>query len=138
MIEAVGIWFYCLGTQRYLYLMRRDHKNPDCWGLPGGKVDAGESLLQAINRECWEELGDMPDYQKIIPIEKFTSPDNMFTYHTFFCTVLQEFHPTLNREHRGYAWIDSDTWPRPMHPGLWNTVNFQEVAQKISIIRQQI
>ncbi len=136
-MNAVGIWFYAMDTERYLYLMRNDVKNPNTWGLPGGKVDAGESLLDAIQRECQEELGAMPDYIKLMPIEQFTSSDGRFHYHTFFCTVAKEFHPCLNSEHRGYAWIDSDTWPKPMHPGLWNTVNFQEITDKIRSIRQQ-
>jgi 8-oxo-dGTP diphosphatase len=137
-MNAVGVWFYALATQRYLYLLRRDAKHPDTWGLPGGKVDVGETLLQAMQRECREELGCMPEYVSLMPIEKFTSADHGFHYHTFFCTVAEEFHPQLNSEHRGYAWIDSDTWPRPLHPGLWNTVNFDEVAVKIARIRQQV
>jgi 8-oxo-dGTP diphosphatase len=135
---AVGVWFYSLDTQRYLYLMRKDAKNPNTWGLPGGKINSGESLLAAINRECCEELGCMPDYSRLVPIEKFTSTDGKFEFHTFFCAVTKEFTPLLNEEHKGYAWIDGDTWPKPMHPGLWSTVNFQEVMDKISIIQQQL
>ena len=135
---AVGVWFYSQATRRYLYLMRRDTKNPNTWGLPGGKINPGESLLTAIVRECTEELGAMPGYERLIPIEKFTSSDERFEFHTFFCGVRDEFQPSLNDEHRGYAWIDHDTWPRPMHPGLWNTVNFQEILDKILLITQPI
>jgi 8-oxo-dGTP pyrophosphatase MutT (NUDIX family) len=30
---------------------------PDCWDLVGGHVEPGESPLQAVTRECREELG---------------------------------------------------------------------------------
>lgn len=133
-VNAVGVWFYSLSTRRYLYLMRNDTKHPASWGLPGGKTEPGESLLEAIKRECQEEIGGFPDCIKLIPLEMFTSNDDRFAYHTFFCCVAEEFRPVLNDEHLGYAWIDSMTWPRPMHPGLWNTVNFDAIKDKIETI----
>lgn len=136
--SAVGVWFYSLLTDRYLYLMRNDSRNPGAWGLPGGKVESGETLLEAIQRECREEIGQFPDYVRMVPLEQFTSADGGFTYHTFFCCVAREFQPRLNTEHLGYAWINSQHWPRPMHPGLWNTVNLDEIRDKIRVVRQQI
>ncbi len=133
-INAVGVWFFSLDTRRYLYLMRADDRHPGSWGLPGGKCEPCETLLQTICRECREELGTMPQYLRLVPIEKFTSTDGHFAYHTFFCCVAQEFQPRLNHEHIGYAWINAGTWPRPMHPGLWNTVNFDAVRSKIDLL----
>ena len=135
-VKAVGVWFYCARTKRYLYLLRNDTKYPDTWGLTGGKVEPGENLLVAVERECSEELGSVPDYERLIPIEKFTSPDGVFEYHTFWCRVDYEFVPELYHEHTGYAWIESGRWPRPLHPGLWNTVNLDAVQQKIRQVEQ--
>lgn len=135
-VNAVGVWFYATDTQRYLYLLRNDPRHPGTWGLPGGKIDSGETLLQAMQRECEEELGHMPEYVRLVPLEKFTSADGHFAYHTFFCSVSSEFRPQLNDEHIGWAWIDSGHWPRPMHPGLWSTVNFEAVQEKISTIQR--
>jgi 8-oxo-dGTP pyrophosphatase MutT (NUDIX family) len=137
-VTAVGVWFYSFQTQRYLYLMRNDVKYPMTWGLPGGKSEPGETLMDTIVRECQEELGSMPDYMRLVPLEQFTSADNAFVYHTFFCCVADEFRPLLNNEHFGYAWIDSLSWPRPMHPGLWNTVNFDTVRQKIETVKSAV
>lgn len=137
-ITAVGVWFYSVATQRYLYLMRDDPKHPGAWGLPGGKIESNESIMDAIVRECQEELGAMPEYLRLVPLEKFTSRDQGFAYHTFFCSVEQEFIPNLNNEHIGWAWINSGTWPKPMHPGLWSTVNFDAVRDKIITMEQQI
>jgi 8-oxo-dGTP pyrophosphatase MutT (NUDIX family) len=137
-VNAVGVWFYSLNTQRYLYLMRNDPKYPGSWGLPGGKAQPGESLLDALQRECQEEIGQWPDYVSLAPLEQFTSADDSFVYHTFFCCVGREFQPYLNNEHLGYAWIDAMTWPRPMHPGLWNTVNLDAVRHKIDVIINRV
>ena len=137
-VNAVGIWFYSTSTHRYLYLLRNDTKNPGTWGLPGGKIELGETLMDTIVRECQEELGAMPDYLKLVPLEKFTTSDQRFCYHTFFCNVIEEFCPILNDEHLGWAWIDSGHWPKPMHPGLWSTVNFEVVRDKIATIERQV
>lgn len=137
-LKAVGVWFYSLDTQRYLYLLRNDTRHPSTWGLPGGKAEPNETLMDAMQRECEEELGMFPDYVRLIPLEQFTSADGAFVYHTFFCCVATEFRPTLNDEHLGYAWIDSMTWPRPMHPGLWNMINFEEVKAKIETIKTSV
>jgi len=134
--SAVGVWFYSVNTQRYLYLMRNDSKHPGAWGLPGGKIESGETLRDAMRRECQEELGFVPDYIKLLPLEKFTTADGGFVYHTFYCSVASEFVPQLNDEHIGYAWINSGTWPKPMHPGLWSTVNFDAVRCKMQTIEE--
>ena len=137
-VNAVGVWFYSQSTRRYLYLMRSDSKHPDAWGLPGGKIESGESLMAAMVRECEEEMGVMPSYVKLMPLEKFTSTDHKFTYHTFVCVVLDEFVPRLNAEHLGYAWIGRGTNPKPMHPGLWSTLNFAAVKDKINTIQESL
>ena len=131
-VKAVGVWFYCVRTRCYLYLLRNDSKYPDTWGLAGGKAESAESLMAAVERECTEELGSMPEYQKLIPIEMFTSADGGFEYHTFWCRVDHEFIPELNHEHVGYAWVQSGRLPRPLHPGLWNTVNLDAIQKKIA------
>ena len=137
-MNAVGVCFYSFDTQRYLYLMRNDSKYPNTWGLPGGKCEPNETLMQTIERECQEELGNFPEYIRLIPLDHFTSADGVFCYHTFFCCVAEEFQPTLNDEHLGYAWIDSTTFPKPMHPGLWTTVNFEIVKEKIETIKTAV
>lgn len=118
--------------------MRNDPKHPFTWGLAGGKSESGETLIDTIHRECWEELGLNFVNAKFLPIEKFTSTDTTFCYHTFFCQTNKEFVPVLNDEHAGYAWIDSGTWPKPMHPGLWTTVNLESVREKILICEKNL
>lgn len=137
-IKAVGVWFLCRSTGRYLYLLRNDPKHPGAWGLPGGKIEVGETLLGGMERECVEELGSFPQYQQMMPLEQFTSADSAFEYYTWVCVVESEFVPVLNNEHVGYAWIDRGSWPRPMHPGLWNTVNLETIKEKIHTIEDSI
>lgn len=130
MNQSAGVFFYATKTKRYLYLLRTDAKNPGNWGIPGGKVEKGETLLDGIVRECNEEIGHFPKDAKLIPIQKFIN--RSFTYHTFFCQVEEEFIPVLNEEHCGYAWVGDNQYPKPLHPGLFNTVSFDVVIDKLN------
>jgi len=127
MSSAAGIFFYCKVTNRYLYLLRAD-KSPT-WSIPGGKIEKDETLLQGLERECLEEIYKWESNWKLIPIQKFVN--NSFTYHTFFCAVEEEFKPLLNDEHYGYAWVAMSQYPKPLHPGLFNTVNIDLVQEKL-------
>jgi len=134
-IEAVGIWFCSAETDNYLYLIRNDPKYPNHWGLPGGKIEKGECIHDAIKRECTEELGSMPEYMKLIPLERYTVPMNKFEYHTFFCLVEKEFIPVLNKEHLGYAWIKGGTIPKPVHPGFKVTLKMDHIYERMNTLK---
>ena len=69
--QSAGVFFYSNKTNRYLYLLRTDSKNPGNWGIPGGKIEDDETLFEGIARECTEELGLFPTTAKLIPIQKF-------------------------------------------------------------------
>lgn len=126
MKTAAGIFFYSIDTKRYLYLLRSSEKN---WSIPGGKLEQNETIYDGLKRECLEEMGYFPNNAKIIPIQKFINYD--FTYHTFFCAVDYEFIPNLNYEHAGYAWVEEVLYPKPLHPGLYNTISFDIVQNKL-------
>lgn len=127
---SAGLFFYCKNTGRFLYLLRSDANF--AWGVPGGKIEKEETLLEGLERECLEEIGYFPKDAKLIPIQKFVN--NTFTYHTFFCAVEDEFVPILNNEHVGYAWIGDGQHPKPMHPGLFSTINIDIVKEKLNIL----
>jgi 8-oxo-dGTP pyrophosphatase MutT (NUDIX family) len=133
-IEGVGTFIYCTSTQRYLFLLRNSSKYSGTWGLAGGKVDANEQILESLYRELREELGYDFTNDKVIPIEKFTSDNGNFSYHTFLIPVSEEFVPNLNYEHRGYCWVALEDHPKPLHPGVWRTVNFKSVVDKIKTL----
>lgn len=133
--QSAGVFFYSSKTQRFLYLLRTDNKNPGNWGIPGGKIENGETLFEGIARECEEEIGMFPSNAKLVPIQKFIN--NSFTYHTFFCEVIDEFVPVLNYEHCGYAWVGGNQYPKPLHPGLFSTVNFDVVQEKLNSLTKK-
>lgn len=135
--NSVGVIFCAQETDRHLFLLR-NAKKYTVWGLPGGKVERGETLRQALARECLEEIDFWPEKAKLFPIEQFKSDDCKFTYHTFYCIVSKEFIPKLNDEHIGYSWCNQNYYPQPLHSGLFNTLMYDIIKQKISIIQESI
>ena len=132
-IESCGALIYCRTTHRYLFLLRNNSKHSGSWGLVGGKIEKHESIIDGLHREINEEIGSI-DYEKIVPIEKFTSENGRFFFHTYAIVVDCEFVPTLNHEHRGYCWVPLKDHPRPLHPGVWRSFKFTEVIEKLNTI----
>jgi 8-oxo-dGTP pyrophosphatase MutT (NUDIX family) len=133
-IEGVGALVYAKSTNRYLFLLRNKSKHAGAWGIVGGKVDAGETVIHALVREIQEEIGVDYSSQKFIPLETFTADNRKFAYYTFLVSVVDEFVPKLNDEHRGYCWVELDDYPKPLHPGLWRSFNFDIVRKKIKTL----
>lgn len=62
---------YCLGfvfnrEQTEVALLKKrssDAYNPDCWNGVGGHVEEGETSIEAVSRETWEETSVRVDVQ---------------------------------------------------------------------------
>jgi 8-oxo-dGTP pyrophosphatase MutT (NUDIX family) len=132
---GAGALIYCRTTHRYLFLLRNG-THSGSWGLVGGKIEQNETVVQGLNREIAEELGGVITDAKLVPIEKFTSDNNHFEYHTYVIKVDEEFVPILNNEHRGYCWVRLDDYPKPLHPGVWRTFKFSSVVDKLRTMEQ--
>ena len=129
--QGCGALIYSTSSQRYLFLLRNGSRHGGVWGLVGGKLEANETVVAGLYREIQEEISLDLSKNKIIPVEKFTSEDSKFSYHTYVIRVDDEFVPTLNNEHRGYCWVNLKDHPRPLHPGVWRTFNFSAVVDKL-------
>lgn len=132
--EGCGALIYAKSTNRYLFLLRNKSKHSGSWGIAGGKIDDGETVIQGLVREIQEEIGVNYTNRKFIPLETFTADNHKFVYYTFLVSVDEEFVPHLNDEHRGYCWVNLEDYPKPLHPGLWRSFNFDIVMKKIKTL----
>ncbi len=137
MIQAAGCLVFARDTGRVLTLLRSNTRHSNTWGLVGGKVDAGETVITGLLREMQEEIGCVA-VVKTVPLETFTSNDSNFAFYTFMCVVDREFIPQLNHEHAGYAWTTIDNLPRPLHPGVYATIAVDDVIrEKAHVVARQ-
>lgn len=135
---GVGTIFVSTATRRVLLNLRAQHKtHAMCWSLWGGMVEDNEQPKDALLRELTEEMGSVPDIEKIYPFDIYQSRDGHFRYYSFVCVVKDEFIPVLNPESCGYCWVDLGVWPKPMHQGAKISFCNQQSINKISTILDQ-
>jgi 8-oxo-dGTP diphosphatase len=84
--------------------------NGDKWAGPSGKIDKGETDLEAMVRETREETGLDIDPNKLIFVEhsyvRFPTFDFTYRFFKYILTSSQKPKIILNKsEHTAYQWI---------------------------------
>ena len=132
---AAGVVFLAKDTGRCMLQLREGNKRFNhTWGFWGGMMEKGETPYQCIQRELDEEIGFIPELQKLNPIDVYQSKDKNFMYYSFVAVVEEEFIPTLNDESAGYAWVNIGQWPKPLHDGARVTLGRNKGTSKLSTI----
>lgn len=136
--SGVGALFYCASSKRLLFNLRALHKtHPQCWSLWGGMAEGEETPKSTLFRELREEMGFVPQIDKIYPFDIYESRDGHFRYYSFVCIVQDEFIPVLNSESDGYAWLNVGVWPKPMHSGAKKSFMGRKSLDKLRLIIDQ-
>lgn len=76
------------------------------WEFPGGKMEAGESREEALQREILEELETRIAIERPVTTVEYDYPKFHLTMHCFWCRV-EDGSLTL-KEHEAARWLGKD------------------------------
>gem|GEM_PF-125254 len=101
-IEVAGALFR--NGNQWMASRRSSGLHEGLWEFPGGKLEPGESVLDALIRECDEELG-----WSIRPIQLFERVDHVYPHASveleFWICAYEGDNPPALRSHTEHRWV---------------------------------
>ena len=126
---AVGVLF--LPDGRFLLTSRPPGKvYAGYWEFPGGKLEAGETIAQALARELREELGIEIEDCTLWKSEQVDYPHAWVQLN--FCRVTRWRGELQMREGQSFSWQSLPVQVEPVLPGTWPVLKWleQQAAQR--------
>src|SRR5262245_4191522 len=122
MVIRPGVSAIILGPKGVLLQRRSDN---GLWGLPGGGVEPGESVRDAVAREVWEETGLRVEPLRVIGVysspehhQIITYPDGNVIHYVSTCFECAITGGTLEcgDESLALEWFDPGALPADLMP----------------------
>lgn len=76
------------------------------WEFPGGKIEAGESPEEALQREIWEELETRIVIERLVTTVEWDYPKFHLKMHCYWCHI--ESGSLTLKEHEAARWLAAD------------------------------
>lgn len=121
---AAGV-MYIADNKVLLVKRASDKNNGNLWAFPAGRIEAGETDMQAAIREFEEETG-----HKLAEVFNHSYSNDF----SLFRVRGEIFNPILNEEHTEFQWAPLDSLPSPLHDGVAIAVASLKVAMDSSRI----
>lgn len=84
--DPIPTWFFALVVVRlgHRFLLVHERKHGGHWYLPAGRVEPGETLVEAARRETLEESGVPVFIEGVLRIEHTPRPEGLARVRVFF------------------------------------------------------
>ncbi|MCX5658479.1 MAG: NUDIX domain-containing protein [Planctomycetota bacterium] len=108
----IPTWHFAIAVVRKgdRFLLVHETKHGQCWYLPAGKVELGETYAQAARREAMEEAGVPIRLTGILRIEQTPLPDAARLRVVFLAEPVDDRPPksVADEESLGAKWVSLD------------------------------
>ena len=108
----IPTWYFALVVVRrgHRFLLTQERKYGSSWSIPGGRVEPGETLVNAAVREVYEETGVPVRIDGILRVEHAPAEANVRMRVLFAGTPIGDTEPktTADDESLGAAWLTLD------------------------------
>lgn len=110
--DPIPTWFFVLVVARLgqRYLLVHENKHGQLWYLPAGRVEPGETFVQAARRETLEEAGVPIVFDGVLRVEHSPQDDGTARVRVIFLAHPKDDTPPKSRpdaESLGASWF---TW----------------------------
>jgi 8-oxo-dGTP diphosphatase len=118
-----------VNTEGNVLLLKRTYGNKG-WSLPGGGVEPGETIHQALFRECNEELGVEVQDPVLTGVYYHSSINTQAAI--FRCSIPKDAEIELSSEHSDYQWFPISELSESQRIRALDSLKFQgQVASRI-------
>ncbi|MDO8668093.1 MAG: nucleotide exchange factor GrpE [bacterium] len=109
--------------------LAKSPKWKNLWMVPGGKVEFGESMSEALEREVKEETGlSIKDikYLNTVELNRTEERPNMHMVVMRHVTKTSDSEVKLNDEHSKFDWRAPEDWlkEKDIHPSIKETIEY--------------
>ncbi|MFN2607871.1 MAG: NUDIX hydrolase [Acidimicrobiales bacterium] len=105
MRPEVCVGAIAVAEERLLLIRRGRGPAAGTWSVPGGRVEAGETLAEAVLRELAEETGLEGVCDELVGWVERMAPDHHYVILDFAVTVLEPTEPTPGDDAVEAAWV---------------------------------
>ncbi len=108
MRPEVCVGAVAVSEERLLLIRRGRGPAAGLWSLPGGRVEAGETLAEAVLRELAEETGLEGVCDELVGWVERMGPDHHYVILDFAVTVLEPREPKPGDDALEAEWVPLD------------------------------